>query len=679
MPRFIQTIDSNGNKIINLPEIDAGNQNSLNIVAEDTISLGSETFKVESPTSILLNSEGTEEGKGIISITAKQSMSASGGESTAIGLRSSTTNIYASTLNEESTIQNIVTPTLNINNGAGTTTLTSKSNIINTGTLENTGNVDVTGDTTLVGDLSIKSSSADEGTVVTSSSVTFNNAEEIFNKNKLTIARNKSGSAYTVGEVESHENITNTGTIDNTGNVTVKDSTLKVEEGSNSISITKDSIDSDTGVTLFKNVTVNDKGTEYTYNNETTVNFEGTTNLDGPTTATANVTVVGANLTVTGNTTLTGNTEASGGTIVLGDDTHTTTIKGSTLAVSSPVPLEFSPSVKVSASTDGTNPLVIEPGKISRTGDKNDLSIEAPNTTITSTVKSLVKGAAVEVVDSTNSGGLISGVDSVGATTLFGNSSVGISSSAGNVSLSSKTSMDLTSEGSVSVKSTGTGADSSLNLGQAGNATNINGNKITLTHDSNNSVDVISKLTVKGSAGGQGVEVTDTLIKGANSQGLKVESSNLTVQGNTSVSIKSPSITAGPISNNPSDNQVTINTSAKSLTVNNNETSITTNGVTSVNAKQITLTSTGTGEAGKTVVTGGLSVTGGETTDTLEAATSLTTPVGNIDELNSTVGNITTVNSDQANFTNQIKIKDLIIRYDSVAKALIFETAAANA
>ena len=60
-------------------------------------------------------------------------------------------------------------------------------------------------------------------------------------------------------------------------------------------------------------------------------------------------------------------------------------------------------------------------------------------------------------------------------------------------------------------------ADSSLNLGQAGNATNINGNKITLTHDSNNSVDVISKLTVKGSAGGKGVEVTDTLIKGANS------------------------------------------------------------------------------------------------------------------------------------------------------------------
>ena len=108
-------------------------------------------------------------------------MSASGGESTTIGLRSSTTNIYASTLNEESTIQNIVTPTLNINNGAGTTTLTSKSNITNTGTLENTGNVDVTGDTTLVGDLSIKSSSADEGTVVTSSSVTFNNAEEILN------------------------------------------------------------------------------------------------------------------------------------------------------------------------------------------------------------------------------------------------------------------------------------------------------------------------------------------------------------------------------------------------------------------------------------------------------------------------------------------------------------------
>ena len=79
MPRFIQTIDSNGNKIINLPEIDAGNQNSLNVKAEDTISLGSETFKVESPTSILRNSEGTEEGRGIISITAKQSMSASGG------------------------------------------------------------------------------------------------------------------------------------------------------------------------------------------------------------------------------------------------------------------------------------------------------------------------------------------------------------------------------------------------------------------------------------------------------------------------------------------------------------------------------------------------------------------------------------------------------------------------
>ncbi len=666
MPRFIQTIDSNGNKIINIPEINAGNQNSLNVVAEDTINSSSDKFEVNSPTSILLSSEGTGNNEGRISINAKQSMSASGGESTTVGLATSTTNINASTLNEKSTIQNIVTPTLNINNGASTTSLTSKSNITNTGTLENTGNVDVTGDTTLVGNLSIKSSSTDAGTVVTSSSVTFNNSEEIFNKNKLTIAGDKSGSTYAVGEVESHENITNTGTIDNTGNVTVKDSTLKVEEGSKSISITKDSIDSDTGVTLFKNQTVNNVGTEYTYKNNTAVNFEGTTNLDGPTTATANVTVKGANLTVTGNTTLTGNTEASGGTIVLGDDTHTMTIKGSALTVSSPESLKFSPSIEVSASTDG-NPLVIKPGEISRSGTGNSLLIEAPNTTVKSGTKSRVEGTTVEVVDSLDNGGLTS---SAGTTTLFGNSSVEISSSAGSVSLSSKTTMDLEGEGNVSVKSTG----GKLNLGQAGNSTNINGSKITLTHDNNNSVDVISKLTVKGSVSGKGVEVTDTLIKGANSQGLKVESSNLTVQGNTSVGIKSPSITAGPVSG---DNQVTINTLAKSLTVNNNETSITTNGVTSVNAKQITLTSTGTGEAGKTVVTGGLSITGGETTDTLEAVTSLTTPVGNIDELNSTTGNITTVNSDQANFTNQIKIKDLVIRYDSVAKALIFETAGA--
>ena len=672
MPRFIQTIDSNGNKIINLPEIDAGNQNSLNVKAEDTISLGSETFKVESPTSILLNSEGTGEGKGIISVTAKQNLSASGEESTTIGLRSSTTNIYASTLNEESTIQNIVTPTLNINNGAGTTTLASKSNITNIGTLKNTGSVDVTGDTTLEENLTIRSSSTDKGTVVTSSSVTFNNAEEILNKGKLTIAGDKSGSVYSAGSIESYENITNEGTIENTGDVTIKNSTLKVEGDSKSVFITKDSIDSGTGVTLFKNQTVDEEGKIYTYKTGTTVNFEGTTNLDGPTTATANVTVDGANLTVTGSTTLTGNTEASGGTIVLGDDTHTTTIKGSVLTVSSPAPLEFSPSVKVTDAS-GTNPLTIEPGKISRTGDKNNLSIEAPNTTITSTVKSLVKGAAVEVVDSTNSGGLISGVDSVGVTTLFGNSSVGISSSTGSVSLSSKTSMDLTGEGNVSVKSTG----GELNLGQVGNTTNINGSKITLTHGSNNSVDVISKLTVKDSVSSSGVEITDNLIKGAKTGGLKVESSTVTVQGNTSVGIKSPLITAGPISNNPSDNQVTINTSTKSLAVNNNETSVTTDGSTSINAKQITLTSTGTGEAGKTVVTGGLSVTGGETTDTLEAATSLTTPVGNIDELNSTTGNITTVNSDQANFTNQIKIKDLVIRYDSVAKALIFETAGA--
>ena len=151
----------------------------------------------------------------------------------------------------------------------------------------------------------------------------------------------------------------------------------------------------------------------------------------------------------------------------------------------------------------------------------------------------------------------------------------------------------------------------------------------------------------------------------------------MTVQGNTSVGIKSPLITAGPISNNPSDNQVTINTTAKSLTVNNNTTGITTNGVTSVNAKQITLTSTGTGDAGKTVVNGGLKVAGGAEVDTLNATASLETPLGNVDTLNSTTGNINTVNSDQANFTNQIKIKDLVIRYDSVAKALIFETARA--
>ena len=671
MPRFIQTIDSNGNKIINIPEINAGNQNSLNVVAEDTINSSSDKFEVNSPTSILLSSEGTGNNEGRISINAKQTLDAAGEGSTTIGLSSSTTNINASTLNEKSTIQNIVTPALNINNGASTTTLTSKSNITNTGTLENTGNVDVTGDTTLVGDLSIKSSSADEGTVVTSSSVTFNNAEEIFNKNKLTIARNKSGSAYTVGEVESHENITNTGTIDNTGNVTVKDSTLKVEEGSKSISITKDSIDSDTGVTLFKNQTVNDKGTSYTYNNKTAVNFEGTTNLKGATIATADVTVDGANLSVTGTTKLTGNTTASGGAIALGDNTHTTTIKGSILTVSSPVPLKFSPSMEVTDAS-GTNPLTIAPGKISRTGDGNDLLIDVPNTTIKSGATSHIEGATVEVKDSASSGGLTS---SAGTTTLFGNSSVGISSSAGSVGLSSKTTMDLEGEGNVSVKSTGTG--SSLNLGQAGNATNINGSKITLTHGSNNSVDVISKLTVKGSASGKGVEVTDTLIKGANSQGLKVESSTVTVQGNTSVGIKSPLITAGPISNNPSDNQVTINTTAKSLAVNNSTTGITTSGVTSVNAKQITLTSTGTGDAGKTVVNGGLKVAGGTEVDTLNATASLTTPSGNITTLKSTTGNITTVNSDQANFTNQIKIKDLVIRYDSVAKALIFETAGA--
>ena len=130
MPRFIQTIDSNGNKIINIPEIDAGNQNSLNVKAEDTISFGSETFKVESPTSILLNSEGTEEGKGTISVTAKQSLIASGGESTTVGLTTSITNINAKILNEHSVDQqNIVTPSLNINNGDRATTLISKSNI----------------------------------------------------------------------------------------------------------------------------------------------------------------------------------------------------------------------------------------------------------------------------------------------------------------------------------------------------------------------------------------------------------------------------------------------------------------------------------------------------------------------------------------------------------------------
>ena len=667
MPRFIQTIDSNGNKIINIPEINAGNQNSLNVVAEDTINSSSDKFEVNSPTSILLSSEGTGNNEGRISINAKQTLDAAGEGSTTIGLSTSTTNINASTLNEKSTVQNIVTPALNINNGKAATALTSKSNITNTGTLENTGNVDVTGDTTLVGDLSIKSSSVDEGTVVTSSIVTFNNAEEIFNKNKLTIARGKDGSAYTTGEIESHENIANSGTVINTGNVTVKDSTLKVEEGSKSVFITKDSIDSDTGVTLFKNQTVNNTGTSYTYNKKTTVNFEGTTNLKGATTATANVTVKGADLSVTGNTTLTGDTTASGGAITLGDNSHVTTIKGSGVLVSSPESLKFSPSIEVSADTHNTNPLVIEPSKISRTGSGNDLSIEAPNTTVKSGATSRVEGATVEVVDSLDNGGLTS---SAGTTTLFGNSSARITSSAGNVSLSSKTEMDLTGEGNVSVKST----RGSLNLGQAGNATNINGSKITLTHDNNNSVDVISKLTVKGSVSGKGVEVTDTLIKGANSQGLKVESSTVTVQGNTSVGIKSPSITAGPISNNPSDNQVTINTTAKSLTVNNSTTSITTSETTSVNAKQITLTSTGTGDAGKTVVNGGFKVAGGAEVDTLNATSSLTTPLGNITTLKSTIGNITTVNSDQANFTNRIKIGDVVVRYDTVAKAIIFET-----
>ena len=671
MPRFIQTIDSNGNKIINIPEIDAGNQNSLNVKAEDTISFGSETFKVESPTSILLNSEGTEEGKGTISVTAKQSLIASGGESTTVGLTTSTTNINAKILNEHSADQqNIVTPSLNINNGDSATTLTSKSNISNTGTLENTGDVDVSGNTTLVGDLSVKSSITDKGTVITSKSVTFNNTEEILNKGKLTIAGDKSESTYSVGSIESYENIVNTGTIDNTGNVTVKNSTLKVEENSKSVFITKDSIDSDTGVVLFKNQTVNEAGTEYTYNDKTTVNFEGTTNLKGSTKATADVTIE-ANLSVTGNTTLTGRTTASGGNIELGDNTHTTNIKGSNLSISSPSSLKLSPAIEVSASTNGTNPLTIEPGKISRTGNGNDLSIEAPNTTVKSLAKSQVLGYTVEIADSENKGGLTS---NSGVTALFGDSSVTASSSEGSVSLSSKTTMDLAGEGNVSIKSTGTG--SSLNLGQAGNATNVSGSKITLTHDSGNSVDVISKLVVKGSNGGKGVEITDTLIKGAHNDGLIVESSTMKVQGNNSVSVKSPLITAGPITG---DNQVTIDTAAGSLSVNNTSTSITTSDAASSTAEQITLTSTGEGAAGKTVINGGLKVAGGAEVDKLEATDSLETPQGEITTLNSTTGNITNINSAQANFSDQITIGDIIIRYDSVAKALIFETATANA
>ena len=58
MPRFIQTIDSNGNKIINIPEVNAGNQSSLNIVADNAVSSNSDKFEVNSPTSILLSSEG---------------------------------------------------------------------------------------------------------------------------------------------------------------------------------------------------------------------------------------------------------------------------------------------------------------------------------------------------------------------------------------------------------------------------------------------------------------------------------------------------------------------------------------------------------------------------------------------------------------------------------------------
>lgn len=671
MPRFIQTIDSNGNKIINIPEIDAGNQNSLNVKAEDAISFGSETFKVESPTSILLNSEGTEEGKGTISVTAKQSLSASGGESTTVGLTTSTTNINAKILNEHSADQqNIVTPSLNINNGGSATTLTSKSNISNTGTLENTGDVDVSGDTTLVGDLSVKSTIVDKGTVITSESVTFNNTEEILNKEKLTIAGDKSESTYSVGSIESYENIVNTGTIDNTGNVTVKNSTLKVEENSKSVFITKDSIDSNTGVVLFKNQTVNEAGTEYTYNNETTVNFEGTTNLKGSTKATADVTIE-ANLSVTGNTTLTGQTTASGGNIELGDNTHTTNIKGSNLSISSPSSLKLSPAIEISASTNGVDPLTIEPGKISRTGNGNDLSIEAPNTTVKSLAKSQVLGYTVEIADSENKGGLTS---NSGVTALFGGSSVAVSSSEGSVSLSSKTTMDLVGEGNVSIKSTG--ADGSLNLGQAGNAANVNGSKITLTHDSGNSVDVISKLVVKGSNEGRGVEITDTLIKGAHNDGLTVESSTVKAQGNNSVSVKSPLITVGPTTG---DNQVTIDTAAGSLSVNNTSTSITTSDATSITAEQITLTSTGEGAAGKTVINGGLKVAGGVEVDKLEATDSLETPQGEITTLNSTTGNITNINSTQANFSDQITIGDITIRYDSVAKALIFETATANA
>lgn len=670
MPKFIQSLDLNGNKIYNIPAVEAGKSQNLLIKAPGSISLESAASSITAETSINITSGNSS------SLILEGGMATlEGNSSTTVGKNSSNTNINASILKESSeTSHSIITPALNINNGNNEgvkTKLVSIANISNEGSLKNTGKVEVAGDEDLIGgNLTVKGSSTDnKGTVISSGSVTFNKVEEILNKETLTLAKNKREDVYDVGDIKSYENIVNEGTINNTGNVTIKNSTLKIEEGSQSISITKNSIDSDTGVTLFNNQTVNAAGTEYTYEDVTTVNFEGNTNLKGPTEASANVTITNANLSVTGATTLTGSTTAKGGKIDLGDDSYPTTIKGSALSISSSESLEFSPSIKVSDPADKGNFLLINPGALAGeiSSNKKDLLITAPNATITSAGTSTITGASVKIIDSTPSeNGLIS---SGGNTTLSGDNSVVISSSESSVSITSKTEMNLEGKGDVSIKSTG--VSSTLNLGRPGNVTNINGSNITLTHDNGNSVDVISELTVKDSAGGPSVKITSGLIEGNNSKGLSVKSSSVKIQGDESTSIKSPEVTVGPVTG---DTQVTIDTRSESLTVKNSAVGITTEEVTSIKAQQINLTSTGDGDAGKTVVVGGLDVTGGITTDNLEAKSQVKASTGNFTEsLETPKGEIGTLTSTQADFVDHIKIGNIILRYDNTSKALLFE------
>lgn len=550
MPKFIQSLDLNGNEIYNIPTIKAGRGQNLLINAPGSISLESATSHITAETSINITSGGSGSSSSLSLEGGAASLN--GDSSTTVGKNSSDTNINAGNLTETSTSHSIITPALNINGGGAeitpsATEITSTAIIENAGDITETGAVEVTGSITLNGSgekesdevgLSIAGTDKTVDTIVKSDNITFKAEESIYNNGKLILAKNPSnekGKIESLEDIANRGNIENTGSFTNTGSTVIKGAPFKVtgasetsgikieatdttprseteEEKPGHIDITQADPRKSLQVNIFGHQNISSDGTIHTYDAGSKLIVNGSTNLVGATNSTGGVTIGRESEETSALTVTKGVTSISGGTVSIGDKGHSTTISGSEVHISSDKPLEFNPSITITS--DKESSLLIEPKKISRDSSEaaNDtLSIEANNIDIkannlggkegsfnTESYSFEIKAIKKTSEEDASTLGVVSSKN--GTTTLSGAQNVSIESSKGSIGLNAETSLDLQAE-SITAK---TAANGNLVLGNLDNeSSNIYGKEINIKHsnaDNNKAleaVNVFSRLNIK--------------------------------------------------------------------------------------------------------------------------------------------------------------------------------------